>query len=218
MKNIFASAVAAAVLVGAMARAETNAPPVLPLLKVPVRVHLMQSKTEPVLQTTLTNADIPKIFSGVNKIWSQAQVRFDIESIVTTRALDNAPTNKDPKERWIVKTLPKESRTNSAIDVCYIKKITANGFYSGGLIVVKDEPELQPVPGGTDEHLARVTSHELGHALGLAHRQNVTNLMASKTTGFSLNEMEIKRARARAVERIEGKTSGENEAAEAAEH
>jgi predicted Zn-dependent protease len=54
---------------------------------------------------------------------------------------------------------------------------------------------LREVPGGLDEPLPRVTSHEIGHALGLEHRQDTTNLMQSGTTGFSLNEAEIATAR-----------------------
>jgi len=40
-----------------------------------------------------------------------------------------------------------------------------------------------------------VTSHELGHALSLPHRQDRTNLMASGTTGTLLNDSEIERTR-----------------------
>ena len=184
---------------------------VSPLLCLPVRIHLMQSSAEPALQTTLTAAEVPWILSGVNKIWAQAGVRFDIESVVATRALDSDPVLKDPKNRWMVRAVPKSSRAGSAIDVCYVKNIVANGFYSGALVMVKDAPALQSVPGGTGEPLARVTSHELGHALGLSHRQNITNLMSSKTTGFSLSEAEIARARAGAMKRKAGEVPVANE-------
>ena len=50
-----------------------------------------------------------------------------------------------------------------------------------------DEFLLVPLP--------RVSSHELGHAFTLEHRQSVTNLMASGTTGTWLNDAEIKQAR-----------------------
>ena len=43
-----------------------------------------------------------------------------------------------------------------------------------------------------------VAYHELGHAIGLPHRQNRTNLMASGTTGTWLNEQEVRLVREQA--------------------
>jgi len=51
------------------------------------------------------------------------------------------------------------------------------------------------VKDGVDEPIPRVTAHELGHAFTLKHRQSVTNLMASGTSGWTLNEAEIKQVR-----------------------
>jgi hypothetical protein len=72
-----------------------------------------------------------------------------------------------------------------------------NGIYMGAdAIVVKDTAALRTVKGGVDEPIPRVTSHEIGHAFGLGHRQDTINLMASGTTGWSLNDAEIAGARA----------------------
>jgi hypothetical protein len=74
--------------------------------------------------------------------------------------------------------------------------MSVNGVYMArDAIFVQDSARLETVPGGIDEPLPRVTSHEIAHGLGLPHRQARTNLMASGTTGTSLNAAEIETAR-----------------------
>ena len=155
-----------------------------PVLTVPVRVHLMQSEQEAAMNTTLTEPDVTRIFTKVNKVWAPAGICFVVESVGVTRMA--AAGGAMPQERML----------NGGLNVSYVKDMEQNGFWSGKLAVVKDTAWLKKVDGGLDEPIPRVTAHELGHALGLPHRQEVTNLMASGTTGFSLNEEEIAKARA----------------------
>ena len=91
--------------------------------------------------------------------------------------------------------MPRESRANAAFDIYYVKQLDVNGFYTPRGIFVKDTASLRPVEGGIDEPIPRVTSHELGHALSLPHRQETTNLMASGTTGTLFNTAEIEQTR-----------------------
>jgi len=71
---------------------------------------------------------------------------------------------------------------------------------------VQETAQLRAVEGGIDEPIPRVTAHELGHALGLPHRQARTNLLASGTTGTTLNAEEVEAAR-RAAREVPGARS-----------
>ena len=180
----------------------------LPVITLPVRIHLVQSDTMPAMHTTLAEPDIRRIFGKVNKVWAQAGIQFEIESIGPTIAIALKPEMETkPEFDRVHAMIPKERLSPTALDVCYVKQVQPNGFYYGEPIVVKDTASLREVPGGLDEPLPRVTSHEIGHALGLKHRQDTTNLMASGTTGFSLNDAEIAIARGKAQERASKATA-----------
>lgn len=173
----------------------------MPVITLPVRIHLMQSSSIPDMHTTLVEADVQRVMDKVNKVWAQAGIQFEIESILPAEAVPMPEENRLKSEFVRVKSMvPKEVLSATGIDICYVKKVKPNGFFYGEPIVVKDTASLREVPGGLDEPLPRVTSHEIGHALGLSHRQDTTNLMQSGTTGFSLNAEEIVTARAKAQE------------------
>jgi hypothetical protein len=166
-------------------------------LLVPIRVHLLMAKDSPAIQTTLTESDITRILGKMNRVWAQAGLHFYLESLVSEEA--NVQTNASgsserARDRDLLALRPPESRATNAFNIYYLKQMSVNGFFSGA-IFVKDTASLRKVEGGIDEPIPRVTSHELGHALSLHHRQNTTNLMASGTTGTWLNEKEIKKAR-----------------------
>ena len=192
-----------AVALSATLRAEEPPKPPLPIMTLPVRVHLVQSDAIPTMHTTLVEADIRRIFGKANTVWAQAGIRFELESIGPTEASAPSAEVRLRSEFVRVKSMiPKERLSATAMNVCYVKEVKPNGFYYDGLIVVKDTAALKEVPGGLDEPLPRVTSHEIGHLLGLQHRQHTSNLMQSGTTGFSLNETEITTARAKAQQRL----------------
>lgn len=170
-------------------------------LLLPLRIHLLRSKAAPDLNSTLTSGDIERITGKVNRIWKQAGVLFYLESVVAEEAAGAdlyQGLGENRTEAHLLLTRPKDSRSEQMIHVYYVHGMRPNGICferATDRIFVKDTSELRRVRGGLDEFLPRVTAHEIGHALGLDHRQDTFNLMASGTTGFTLNEAEVATAR-----------------------
>ena len=166
---------------------------------VPVRVHLLRASQLPAANCAINSQDVHRIFTKSAKIWRQARIELELESIVEEEAAnqDRTLTEDDRVTLASVKSLrPASAGDARVIHVYYLRRMASNGVFGGlDAIFVQQESRLQPVEGGIDEPLPRVTAHELGHAFGLPHRESVTNLMASGTTGFTLDAEEIEIAR-----------------------
>lgn len=164
-------------------------------LIVPVRVHLLQCKDVEALHCVLKEADVRRVFGKANRIWNKAGIALSVESIVTEDAVK--PEGFDEARLQDFKgTRPPKGLESGMIHVFYVHQLPTNGVYMGrDAIFVKDTAALREVKGGVDEPIPRVTSHEIGHALGLPHRQNTINLMASGTTGWSISDDEIEAVR-----------------------
>ena len=174
-------------------------------LLAPLRIHLLSAKEVPPWNTTLTGQDIARILGKLNGIWAQAGIHFHLESLVREEALNQENYQELRRQRgldWALSLRPSASRASNVFHIYYLKRFPVNGVYLGPAMFVQDSASLRPVEGGIDEPLPRVSSHELGHALSLPHRQDVTNLMASGTTGAWLSEAEIAQARAAAKRRV----------------
>jgi hypothetical protein len=168
----------------------------------PLRVHLLRSKTTPELNSKLERADAERILRKINGVWHQAGIAFHRESILIEEAAAQelyAGLGANRTEAHLRLVRPRGSLAPEMFHLYVLREMGPNGVclnFSGQLLFVKDTAMLNRVPGGIDEDLPRVCSHEIGHALGLDHRQDVFNLMASGTSGTTLNGEEIRIARA----------------------
>ncbi|MHC4607598.1 MAG: PDZ domain-containing protein [Planctomycetota bacterium] len=162
---------------------------------VPVRVHILKSKTMDSLNCRLTKKDVRRIFGKINRIWNYGGIAVHMESILEEQAVvpsgfKGAGAGYDDYNF----VRPKESQGPGVVHVYYVHAMRGNGVHLGmsKTIFACDTANLSPVSGGVDEPLPRVTAHEMGHHMGgLKHRQDRINLMASGTTGWSLNDREI---------------------------
>lgn len=188
----------------------TEPPPYEEFIVIPLRVHVLTSKDLQDVHCRLTDDDVARVLGKVNGVWHKAGIHWGLESL---RREEAARQNRFKLAReldgpgnlglWPM-LAPEESRSFDGLHVYYIHQFAVNGVWLGdGVAFVQETAKLRPVEGGIDEPLPRVTAHELGHALDLAHRQDRTNLLASGTTGTLLNADEVKTARAKAI-RLEG--------------
>lgn len=176
-------------------------------LVIPLHVHILTSEALPEADCKLTDADIARIVGKVNRVWTPAGIHFGVETLRHEpaahedryRALRDLVESETPPHRIFGGLRPDATRSDAGLHVYYVHDFDVNGVYMGrGFAFVRETASLREVEGGLDEPLPRVTAHELGHALGLPHRQARTNLLASGTTGTSLNRDEIATAREKA--------------------
>src|SRR4051812_25662464 len=186
----------------------TDPPAYDEFLVIPLRVHILSATDLPEVNCLLSDADVRRIVGKVNGIWHKAGIHWGLETPVREPAARQAKFRLardlvgEDDLRLFPLLLPEASRDFDGLHVYYLHAFPVSGVYMGSdYAIVQETAKLREVEGGIDEPIPRVTAHELGHALGLPHRQDRTNLLASGTTGTLLNadEVEIARAKARTV-------------------
>lgn len=195
-----------------------QARPAADFLILPLKIYRLNSADVPSVDCReLTDADIKRVVAKVNTVWAAAGIYWFLDSIedvaaentgriklagIADEKIDEKPKTPARKPHLIFReSIPKSTRNGfEGYRVYYIHDFDVNGVYFGRReAMVKETAALRPVEDGIDEPLPRVTSHELGHGLGLPHRQERLNLMASGTTGTLLNENEINTTRENAL-------------------
>jgi len=156
--------------------AATQPPPRARSFQVTYRIPLWVSRED----SNLSDAEIDGVLSEINQVWAQAGIHF------VMRSADREPPASDELVLRFI-------GGGSERDVVF-------GMYDGHLDVwTQDRPNLRKAPNPTQHPAARTASHELGHALGLAHynhqHDSIDSLMASGRRGYRLHGFEIARAR-----------------------
>jgi len=152
-----------------------------------------QEKPDPEISTHRTQEDLREILEGMNNIWSQAGIRFElqiIESVEVPEAILRGMLagNLEPFFRELGDgiTLPPPATINGF----YIRSLGGpNGINPSRFrtFFVIDEPSVLD---------RRVSSHEVGHILGLLHvLDDPGRLLFSGTNGMALTEDEATAAR-----------------------
>jgi len=151
---------------------------------------LLLHYTDTKLSSTRDINNINFLFSNVNKIWKQANIKIEIIDIKILTINDNSIHTSINKLQSYA--LQSGNYDKNKINAYFAQTLNGpNGIaIPGNVIMVAD---------WTSVYDYRATSHEIGHVLGLNHVGPLNRLMASGVNGFDLSDEEIKTATNNAV-------------------
>lgn len=161
----------------------------LEVIRLPVRVHRMQSDADVHLNCSLSDVEIRELFIAVNETWSQAKIEWQIESIVETQP--QAPEQfaeafETPRGRMAPALSANMSRDNLLADGFNVTILEDLGKSIGGVFMPdQDGLVFFAKHGPKGEQVPAVLAHELGHSLGLPHTvfEKDNNLMMGSGPG-----------------------------------
>jgi len=146
------------------------------LIELDVRVHLLESASDAV-RARSTEARVEQLIRDANEIWRQANIRWNVESVVSEQAGD--PTDYERLVRGQVSDpthvlLALVSDRDVLEDGWNVYVVQELGVAQGIYITSPDRQVLfvqETPPPGEDAGVAgpRILAHELGHSLSLAH-------------------------------------------------
>lgn len=157
---------------------------------------------DPAVSTARTGDDLRVIHENMNEIWAQAHIELDLQHVEYLEV----PT--DILEDIMFGNFQSFFRAIGEGDILIENASQINGFYAkqiggpNGIMLSSQVYFVNDTPTVNDE---RVSSHEVGHMLGLHHQlYDPEQLMYSGTNGTDLNEIEITVARYFAVGFVTG--------------
>ena len=177
-----------------------------------LRIHLLQSNESDALNTTLTIGEAQSLINGVNDVWSQAGVRWELESIVQETALNASVFDQilngqsELTTELVSSIVPTDNLLNGLWDLFLIRDL---GGFAGGIYLINIPAALgaELDPSGQRDvtgSIPRIIAHELGHSLSLPHAPCTPdgNLMApgcASGVRTRLDEFQIAAARQQAA-------------------
>lgn len=169
--------------------AEQKEDEALEVIRLPVRVHRIQSDKDARLHCSLSDSEIREQFVAVNETWAQAKIVWEIESIVDATALEPEAFTKamvNPRGQLapaLVRNIAKDSLLKPGFNVA----IAENYERAMGGVFVPDGNGLvfYAKHGPKGVQTPAVLAHELGHSLGLPHTifEKNNNLMMGSGPG-----------------------------------
>ena len=142
-------------------------------LMLPLRIHVLSSSVTP-FDATFTDGEVQSLMARANEVWAQADIRFEVESIVHEGVANEAElmavaAGSPTPPTLINNALPRGQLLSGRWDVFLMHDLSvvagAPGVFFANLpAVVSSEVD----PAGLN-HPGRILAHELGHSLTLPH-------------------------------------------------
>ena len=166
--------------------------PALPVdesITIPIVLHRVILSDE--LSTERSEQNILELFKESERIWNQANIKFDV-SILDSKITDD---NIDEVQRGNYRALYGETAEDDLSFHVYFMNTL------GGPNGIAFPPLVAVVADNTTVPDYRATAHEIGHLLGLEHtKDNKNRLLYQGADGENLAEFEIESAREYAEE------------------
>jgi hypothetical protein len=154
------------------------------VLVLPVRVHMLTSSAVPELNSTLSESGIRQVFAEANRVWRQAGIRWEVESVLREAAEGEQAfpaareTGQSGRGRFrsiLLEVCPEDQWLAGAWNVCVIREFPVP---AGGVFFPERRQVLWSELNPRGQMHPTILAHELGHSLCLPHdSESPNNLM-----------------------------------------